>query len=140
MSSSIYAARPWNQLYMSSVAPWLAPQTFRGLRKRLHVMEQRETMSLVENARLQWQAVGRLLQHAYDTTPLLSRAIRRAGITPAQITSPQDLQRIPDAHPQRHSHPARRFVVAPLPPRGSAGRGDRRDYGYARAACCARPK
>ena len=93
MSSSIYAARPWNQLYMSTVAPWLAPQTYRGLRKRLHLQEQREAMSLTENARLQWQAVGRLLQHAYETTPFYRQRFDSAGITPAQITSPQDLQR-----------------------------------------------
>jgi phenylacetate-CoA ligase len=95
MSSSIYAARPWNQLYMSTVAPWIAPQSFRGLRKRLRVLEQRETMSMVENSRLQWQAVGRLLQHAYDTTPFYRERFDAAGITPAQITSPEDLKRIP---------------------------------------------
>ena len=95
MSSSIYAARPWNQLYMSTVGPWLAPQTYRGLRKRLHLQEQREAMSLTENARLQWQAVGRLLQHAYETTPFYRQRFDSSGITPAQITSPQDLQRIP---------------------------------------------
>ena len=95
MNSSFYAARPWNQLYMSSVAPWLAPKSFKGLRRRLHVLQQRESMSLVENTRLQWQAVSRMLQYAYDNTPFYRERFDDAGIIPAEITSPQDLLRIP---------------------------------------------
>ena len=135
MSPSIYAARPWNQLYMSTVAPWLAPQSFRGLRKRLHVLEQRETMSMVENSRLQWQAVGRLLQHAYDTTPFYRERFDSGRITPAQITSPAGLDsafptltrndirtRLDDLWSRRYRRER------------SAGRGDWRDHGFAHAA------
>jgi len=58
-------------------------------------LQRLERMSVAEYRNRQWQAVSRLLQHAYDSTPFYHERFERAGAKPADIHSFEDLQKIP---------------------------------------------
>jgi phenylacetate-CoA ligase len=63
--------------------------------RRIKELQRLERMSLGENQERQWQAISRLLQHAYDSTPFYRERLELAGVNPADIRLPKDLQKIP---------------------------------------------
>jgi phenylacetate-CoA ligase len=88
-------ARWVNALYARLVYPLVNPRVYGRLSKRMKKYEQLERLPLAENRELQWRALVRLLQHAYDTTSLYRHRFETAGLRPSEITSPSDLERIP---------------------------------------------
>lgn len=54
-----------------------------------------ERLGRTEILEYQWFKLNRLLEHACSTVPYYSEAFERAGITPADIRSPDDLRRLP---------------------------------------------
>lgn len=84
-----------NRVYTNFIFPVSTPRDFKGFRARLHRYERAESASLEANQELQWQALMKLLQHAYDSSPFYRRRFDEAGIQPAGITSSTDLKKIP---------------------------------------------
>jgi len=82
-------------VYVSIVYPLTEPKSCRGLGARLRRYRQLEGLSLDANRELQWRALMRLLQHAYDTSPFYRRRLDGAGLRPSEISSPTDLRQIP---------------------------------------------
>lgn len=57
--------------------------------------QRRESLSLEQNQALQWQALTRLLAHAYQTAPFYTRRFDEVGVKPEAISSPRDVEKIP---------------------------------------------
>ncbi len=81
--------------YTYGVYPLTSWRRHRSFGYRLRQYERRERALLGENQELQWQALVRLFQHAYDTTDFYRRSFESAGLRPSEIKSPADLERIP---------------------------------------------
>jgi phenylacetate-CoA ligase len=62
--------------------------------RRLRRYRRLERLSLETNRELQWQALGKLLQHAYNSSPFYRRRFDDAGLLPSRIIAPSDLKRI----------------------------------------------
>ncbi len=54
-----------------------------------------ERLGRAEVLEYQWFKLTRLLEHACSTVPYYSEALQSAGITPADIRSPDDMRRLP---------------------------------------------
>jgi len=83
-----------NQAYVQLVLPALHPQTYGGLARRLRHYRRLESNTLEENRKLQWEALVKLLTHAYRTTAFYRRRMDQAGLSPEAISTPSDLTRI----------------------------------------------
>ena len=66
-----------------------------GISARLAKFADRERLSLEQNLELQWQAVLRVLKHAYETTPFYARAFDEASLLPSKDFGPADLRKLP---------------------------------------------
>jgi phenylacetate-CoA ligase len=86
---------PIHHLYTNVVFPIFEANRFSGLPSRLERLKSIERQSLETNRKQQWEALKRLCQHAYDTTPFYRAQFDAHGLHPDQIKSPADLQRIP---------------------------------------------
>lgn len=84
-----------NRLYVSGILPLLEPLTHRGLATKLAMMNRLEKNSLKENTEVQHQALQKLLQHAYESSPFYRRRFEDAGISAADFKSPACLSAIP---------------------------------------------
>jgi len=85
----------WRNLaYIHAVYPLFEAQYYRGFGERLGRYQRLEESSLEANRELQWQALLRILQHAYDSSPFYRQRFDQAGLQPSQISSPADLGRI----------------------------------------------
>ena len=84
-----------NRAYMRMVDPIVSSGRRNHLPSRLKSLQRLERMSCEENRARQFDAVAKLLQHAYDSTPFYRRRFEQAGIVPADIRSFEDLARIP---------------------------------------------
>lgn len=83
------------QAYFSVIYPLTEPQNCRGLGGRLRRYQRLERLSLEANGKAQWQALRKLLQHAYDSSPFYRRRFDLAGLPPSRIIAPSDLKQIP---------------------------------------------
>ncbi len=86
---------PVNWAYVHFVLPMIHPETYGGLAERMRTYERLERLSLEQNREFQWQALSRLLAHAYDTTAFYRRRFDEAGIRPESISSPADFEKVP---------------------------------------------
>jgi phenylacetate-CoA ligase len=84
-----------NRAYIGLVNPALNGKTYLGIGRRVRELQQLERMSPAQNRSRQWQALSRLLQHAYDSTPFYHERFERAGVRPAVMERLEDLQKIP---------------------------------------------
>ena len=94
-SSSSQKAGLLNWAYTNVIYPIAEPGSYRGLRARMKRLEERESLSLEENAKLQWADLTKLLKHAYETSPFYQERFRSHGIQLNQIQCPNDLKAIP---------------------------------------------
>jgi phenylacetate-coenzyme A ligase PaaK-like adenylate-forming protein len=85
----------FNRAYMATVQPLMPGSPGRGLTRRLGEYQLLERLSADENRRLQWQALSRLLQHAYDFTPFYRERFDRIGLKPSDVRSEHELAKIP---------------------------------------------
>jgi phenylacetate-CoA ligase len=95
MSRALTGASLLNRAYIRIVNPVLNGKMYQGAGRRLKDLQRLERMSLSENENRQWQAVSRLLQHAYDSTPFYRERFELVGAKPVDINSFEDLQKIP---------------------------------------------
>jgi phenylacetate-CoA ligase len=95
MSRETAKASLLNRFYMGVVNPLFNGKAYLGVQQRLKELQQLERMSMAENRNRQWQAISRLLQHAYDSTPFYRERFERADAKPADFQSFEDLQKIP---------------------------------------------
>jgi phenylacetate-CoA ligase len=95
MNPRLTKANLLNRAYIRLLNPVLHGSAYRGMERRLKELRRLERMSLNENEDRQWQAISRLLQHAYDSTPFYRERFELAGAKPADIRSVEDLQKIP---------------------------------------------
>jgi phenylacetate-CoA ligase len=58
-------------------------------------LDRAQWLSPDELRHLQWQRLERMLRHAYARSPLYRERFRRAGMTPADIHSIDDLRFLP---------------------------------------------
>jgi phenylacetate-coenzyme A ligase PaaK-like adenylate-forming protein len=94
--SRVLAKANWvNRAYIGLVNPVLNGKTYRGMGRRMRELQRLERMSLEENRNSQWQAISRLLQHAYDSTPFYRQRLESVRAKPAEFQSFDDLQKIP---------------------------------------------
>jgi len=84
-----------NRVYTRIVHPLFERRHYQGFTDRLRRYQRMEGLSLQANRELQWRALVRLLQHAYDTTSFYRHRFEAAGLRPSEIASPSDLERIP---------------------------------------------
>ncbi|HSI20934.1 MAG TPA: hypothetical protein VLA04_04545 [Verrucomicrobiae bacterium] len=54
-----------------------------------------ERLSAAQLEEMQWQKLQKLLVHSYEHVPYYRSLFEKAGITPADITSPKDLAKLP---------------------------------------------
>jgi len=87
--------RPINWAYIHGALPFLHPATHRGVGKRLRRYADLERLSLEENQRLQWEALVKLVVHAYDSSPFYRQRFDSAGVRPADGLSPSDFEKVP---------------------------------------------
>jgi phenylacetate-CoA ligase len=95
MSRALANASWLNRAYIGLVNPVLNGEAYRGMGRRMRELQRLERMSLEENRNRQWQAISRLLQHAYDSTPFYRQLLESVGAKPADFQSFDDLQKIP---------------------------------------------
>jgi phenylacetate-CoA ligase len=84
-----------NRVYRKVVYPIFDRRSYEGFDARLHQFECLERLTLDRNRDLQWQALRRLLQHAYKTSPFYRSRFDLAGVNPSKIKCPEDLKKIP---------------------------------------------
>jgi phenylacetate-CoA ligase len=84
-----------NRVYIDLIHPAINGNTYRGLGRRLHELRRVEGASLAENEQRQRQALSKLLQHAYDTTPFYRDRFNRLHLKPSDVRSLKDLQKFP---------------------------------------------
>ena len=90
------ASASWlNRAYIGLVNPALNGKTYLGIGRRMRELQRLERMSTAENRDQQWQALSRLLQHAYHSTPFYHERFERAGVRPGVMKRFEDLQEIP---------------------------------------------
>ncbi len=84
---------------------------------RLRYLERTQWLSKAELERRQMASLGRLLWHAYDHVPYYRRTFREAGISPADIKSPDDVRRLPllTRAEVRESLAERKSLAPPFP-------------------------
>jgi len=85
----------FNRAYLRFVSPVVERRSHQGIAERVNRYPQLESFSLEENRSHQWQALLKLLNHAYDSSPFYRRRFDSAGIRLEEIQSPADLARIP---------------------------------------------
>src|SRR5260370_38300299 len=96
MMESTQSQPSWfNRAYLRFVYPAVERRSYQGVAKRVHRYRQLERLSPDENRTHQWQALVKLLQHAYDFSPFYRRRFDSAGIGVAEIQSPADFSQIP---------------------------------------------
>lgn len=66
-----------------------------GAARRDDVYDEREILPVESWQRAQWSSLRRALRYAYRSLPFYRRRFEAAGITPADLRSPQDLPRLP---------------------------------------------
>jgi len=81
-------------LYTRAIWP-LTDSSFRGMSRHLPGLRARAHASLEDNQAQQWQALTRMLWHAWETSPFYQRRFRTAGLHPEDIRTPADLERLP---------------------------------------------
>lgn len=86
---------PLNHIYANFIYPVSAPRGFKSWRARLRRYEKAERASLETNRELQWQALMKLVHHAYESSPFYRRRFDEVGIRPSDLTSPGDFKNIP---------------------------------------------
>ena len=96
MNRGLTNANWLNRAYIGLLNPVLRGQSYRGMGKRIKELQRLERMSLGENQERQWQAISRLLQHAYDSTPFYRERLELAGANPADIRTFEGLAENPD--------------------------------------------
>ncbi|HEV2349346.1 MAG TPA: hypothetical protein VG028_05800 [Terriglobia bacterium] len=84
-----------NSVYAGLIFPFTTPRDFKGFRARLGKYERAENASFQTNLDLQWRALKKMLQHAYDSSPFYRQRFDESGITPSDITSFADMKKIP---------------------------------------------
>jgi len=84
-----------NRAYIQVVNPALNGKKYFGIGRRMRELQRLERMSPAESRNRQWQALSRLLQHAYDSTPFYHERFERAGVRPEMVERFEDLQKIP---------------------------------------------
>jgi len=84
-----------NRVYTRVIYPLFERDHYEGFSARLRRYQRMEGLSLEANRELQWRALVRLLQHAYDTTSFYRHRFEAAELRPSEIASPSDLERIP---------------------------------------------
>lgn len=84
-----------SRVYAHALLPYFEPRSYRGVTRVAQQYEAMERLPLQVNLDAQWEAVGRMLRHAYETSPYYRRLWKECGISPEQIQSPDDLKQIP---------------------------------------------
>lgn len=84
-----------SRVYTRCVYPLFEKTGFKGLNSRLVRYERLEKVPLDEARRLQWDALKRLLKHAYEFSPFYRTRFDHAGIRPSEIANPSDLKKLP---------------------------------------------
>jgi phenylacetate-CoA ligase len=94
--SRAMAGGSWlNRAYIGLVNPVLNGSTYRGVGRRMRDLRRLERLSPLKNRNLQWQALSRLLQHAYDSTPFYRERFERAGVQPSEMERFEDFKNFP---------------------------------------------
>ncbi len=83
-----------NEAYIRIVLPALHPESYGGLAGRLRHYRKLEGNTLAQNRELQWEALLRLLTHAYQSSPFYRRRMDEAGVRPNANFTPPDLAKI----------------------------------------------
>lgn len=95
MSHTISTPSLLNRAYMRVVDPFVNGKRQYQLLSRLKTLQRFERLSLDEQQARQFQAVAKLVRHAYDSTPFYRQRFDQAGIGPSDIRSLDDLKKIP---------------------------------------------
>jgi len=77
------------------VFPAWARKNDSALLPYLAEMERAQYWSPEKLAAYQWAAFKKLIAHAVETCPYYGESLRRAGITPADLRTPQDIRHVP---------------------------------------------
>lgn len=114
-----------NAVYTYGILPATAP-AYRGLGRRLRRWRRQERRSVEENRQAQWEAVQRMLRHAWATCPFYRERFQAIGAEPQDIATPSDLERIPlltraDLRDNLARLCSDRFAAADLLPSASGG-------------------
>ena len=83
-----------NEAYIRIVLPALHRESYGGLAGRLRHYRKLEGNTLEQNRELQWEALLRLLTHAYQSSPFYRRRMDEAGVRPNANFTPPDLAKI----------------------------------------------
>lgn len=73
----------------------LADPSFRAMRRHLPRLRRQARATLEENQAQQWQALTRLLRHAWETCPFYRQRFEAADLHFGDIRAPADLERLP---------------------------------------------
>jgi len=96
MTSGQHEQPRWlNRVYARVIYPIFDPRSYGRFSDRLQRYQRIEGSSLEANRELQWQALTRLLAHAYDSSPFYRQRFDQAGVRPSDIASSADLRKIP---------------------------------------------
>lgn len=83
-----------NVVYSRWLRPLVNPREYSGVHDEAVEFRRRESLSWAESARLQWESLKALLNHAYETTPFYRQRFAESGITPDEIRSPEDMAKL----------------------------------------------
>jgi len=112
----------YSWLLRHTAMPVLLKCTNSGFWNAYRQMLRFERESLQDQKALQWQRFEQMLRHAYQNVPFHRRRMDQAGVKPDQITSLDDLHRLPITTKE---HIQRNF-----PDRVTAQNSDRDDWQY----------
>lgn len=84
-----------NHAYLGVIHPVLSGLNYRGIGNRLRDLRRMERMSPAQIRDQQWQGISRLLQLAFESTPFYRQRLNELNVTPADIRSFDDFQKLP---------------------------------------------
>ncbi len=112
----------YSWLLRNTALPLLLKLTHSEFWHAYRQMLQFERAPLAQQQTLQWKRLTDMLEHAYQRVPFYREQMDQAGITPGQITSPDDLHRIPITTKQQ--------IQRNFPDRITADNSNRSDWQY----------
>ncbi len=63
--------------------------------EKYRLLEKTQWMTKEELARIQWEKLKAVIAHAYDNVPYYRNLFKSNGLRPSDITSPEDMQKLP---------------------------------------------
>lgn len=112
----------YSWLLRNTAMPVLLKCTSSGFWDAYRQMLRFEKAPLDQQKTLQWERFEQLIRHAYEKVPFHRRRMDEAGLTPDQITSLDDLPRLPITTKEQ--------IQRNFPDRVTAENSDRNDWQY----------